>query len=1005
MHIGCLRALLTGLIIFIHLFSFAQGGKKIKVVVDKRQIWVDSIYNSLNTEERIGQLFMVAAYSGGKNYNEPLITELITKHQVGGLIFMQGDPVSQANQTNFYQGIAQVPLLLGMDAEWGLGMRLTGVRDFPRQMLLGATRDSMLVYRMGMAVADQFKRIGAHVNFAPVVDVNNNPNNPIINARSFGEDKKQVAKLGLAYMNGLQKNGVMACAKHFPGHGDTEADSHSDLPTIPKSMYQLDTLELYPFRKLINAGLKSMMIAHLNVPSLDTGIHVPTTLSRNTVTNLLRGKMGFSGLVFTDALDMKGVTKYYAPGDVELNAFLAGNDILLFSQDIPLAISKIKTALDSGVVAESELEGHVKKILAAKYDAGLNKPVNINTSNLLYDLNRYIDIIRDDAFTKGITLARDENKLLGKMTAGDARISYIGVNAENYTVLFNQLRNEMPDIRFNWLPKGSSDNTVQLINEGMEENDVNIVAVHNMTFYPSGGDYGLSSQQMDFLKSLKDKKNVLYVLMGNPYLVKNFCEAGSVLVAYEDDSIAEKSISRILLRQSNAKGRLPVTPCPGMMNVPEEPVKPEVLSATMAVNDLTKVMFPTDAGVVNPAALTKLNQFIQKSIVEKAFPGCRVLAARNGKIFYDEAFGYFDYTKEKGVELNSIYDVASMTKLLATTIAVMKLSDQRKIDINRTLGHYLKWTRGTDKAGIVLKDLLLHQAGLKAWIPFYKQTLDSQGNLRRDLYATESKKDFNIPVAKNLFLNNNYPDTIWQTILKSPLDTKGKYVYSDLDYYFLAAVVEEVTNKQIDEYVTEQFYKPMGLKRISYNPLKKFKLADIVPTENDISFRKQVVQGYVHDPGAALFGGVAGHAGIFAQAEDAAAVYQMLLNGGVYKGKRYVSEATVKSWTSYKTNISRRGIGFDKPSADRNDGGPAGNRVSGYAFGHQGFTGTCGWADPATGVIFIFLSNRVHPSADNNNINRLSVRTVAQDYIYEALGIPVNKSRDELHRIQTSIIK
>ena len=985
-------------VLFQSVKSTGQERGSLRSNISKRQ-WVDSVYKSLTQEERIGQLFMVAAYSGGKNYNQEKITNLINNHQLGGLIFMQGDPQSQAFQTNQYQQSAQVPLLIGMDAEWGLGMRLTGVRDFPRSMMLGATKDSMLVYKVGAAVAEQCKRLGVHVNFAPVVDVNNNPNNPIINARSFGEDKKLVVKLGLAYMHGLQNNGVMACAKHFPGHGDTETDSHKDLPIISKSITQLDTLELFPFRKLINAGVQSMMVAHLEVPSLETGYHIPTTLSSNTVTNLLKNQMGYKGLVFTDALDMKGVSKYFEPGEVDLRAFLAGNDVLLFSQNVPVAINKIAAAIDSGIVTEKDLEERVKKILGAKYDAGLSNFRPIATMNLVSDLNKAIDPIREQASFQSATVVKDANNLIGKIQTGDVRISFIGVNAKE-PVLFKELRNNIPDIMFNWIPKGTKTSEITKIGEGMGSNDVSIVAVHNMSFYPSGGDYGLDAQQLKFLKDVQNNRNVIYVIMGNAYLIKNFCDAGSVIVAYEDDSISEMAVSKILLRQNIAKGKLPVTPCPGMVMPEEEPTKPVLLAETPGVYNLKKILFKEDAGVVNPEALDKLSMFMQRCIVGSAFPGARILAAKNGKIFYDEAFGYFDYSKQKGVELSTLYDVASMTKVLSTTLAVMRLYEQGKLDLNKTLGDYLKWVKGTNKSTLTVKDLLLHQAGLKSWIPFYKETLDSQKNLRTDLYTSQKKNDFDIPVAKNLFMRNDYLDTVWRRILNSPLENKGRYVYSDLDYYFLAAVTEEITQKHINEYVEEQFYKPMGLKRITYNPLQKFNVTEVAPTENDIVFRKQMVQGYVHDPGAALMGGVAGHAGLFAQAEDAAAIFQMLLNGGVYNGKRYFKNETVKYFTSYNTKISRRGLGFDKPAADNKDGGPVGNRVSGYAFGHQGFTGTCGWADPATGVVFIFLSNRTCPSAENNNINRLSVRTVAQDYIYEALGISENRARKELHSLQ-----
>jgi beta-N-acetylhexosaminidase len=993
-----LAALLAAVIIFCQL-THAQV--RTGISSNNKSRWVDSVYSSLSIEERIGQLFMVAAYSGGKDYNEPAIRELINKRQIGGLIFMQGDPASQALKTNQFQKMAQVPLLIGMDAEWGLGMRLKGVKDYPRQMFLGATKDSALVYKVGASIAAQCKRLGVHVDFAPVVDVNNNPNNPIINARSFGEDKRWVTRLGLAYMRGLQDNGVMACAKHFPGHGDTETDSHNDLPVISKSLKQLDTLELYPFKELIRAGVLSVMVAHLEVPALGTGLHVPTTLSSSTITDLLKRQLGFKGLVFTDALNMQGVAKYYEPGEVDLRAFMAGNDVLLFSQNVPVAIDKIKGALETGSVSRQDLEQRVKKLLAAKYDFGLHQFRSIDTTHIVADLNRFTDRVREEAAAKSITLVRDQNGLLGKASASDARVGYIGVNASQ-SVLLNNLRNNNPKMRFGWMPKGSSAAVAERLTESMEDNDVTFVAIHNLSFYPSGGDYGLDAQQLSFLRSLSNNKKVCYVLMGNAYLMKNFCNAGSVLISYEDDSITEAVMSRIITRQQSARGKLPVTPCSNIVPTPDEdePAKPEVLSQIPIAYALRKTSFPADAGVVKPAALDKLSMFIQKTIAEGAFPGCRVLASKNGKVFYDEAFGYYDYSKQRGVELNTMYDIASMTKVVSTTLAVMRLYDQGKLNLNKTVGDYLKWARGTDKADLVVKDLLLHQAGLKSWIPFYKETLDSSGNLNQELFSYKKSKGFSINVAKDLYLRTDYPDTIWSRILTSPLENKGRYVYSDLDYYFLAAIVQQVTGKWLDEYVEEQFYKPMGLKRITYNPLKKFKLSDIPPTENDMAFRKQVIQGYVHDPGAAMFGGVAGHAGIFAQAMDVAAIYQMLLNRGEYNGKRFFKPETVNYFTAYNSRISRRGLGFDKPAAEKNDAGPVGERVSGYAFGHQGFTGTCGWADPATGVVFIFLSNRVYPSADNNNISRLSVRTLAQDYIYEALGIPVNKARPEVYRIQ-----
>jgi beta-N-acetylhexosaminidase len=978
------------LISFTPFTSNAQGS---------RQQWVNSTYSSLSLEEKIGQLFMVAAYSGGKDYNEDKITELLNNHILGGVIFMQGTPEAQAYQTNKYQKMANVPLLIGMDAEWGLGMRLTGVKDFPRQMFMGATRDTNIVYEMGAAVARQCKRLGVHIDFAPVVDVNNNPDNPIINFRSFGEDKVRVSQMGIAYMKGLQDNGVMACGKHFPGHGDTKTDSHSDMPIINKSIAELEQLELYPFKQLINAGIKSMMIAHLNVPALEKGNHVPTTLSKNTITNYLRGKMGFDGLIFTDALNMQGITKYYEAGEVDLLAFMAGNDVLLFSQNVPTAIAKIKAAIESGKISEADLERSVKKILTAKYNAGLSNFQPIDAQNITNDLNKDIAPIRKKVANAGITVVKDDNAILEKLRE-NMSVGYIGINASS-SLLQEILADSIGRVEAKWLPKGASEAQYGAANQHLNYYDAVVVAIHNLTFYPSGGDYGLDRKQLDFIKEASAKKNVIIVLMGNPYLLRGMCDVKSAMVAYEDDDITETVAARILLRKKRATGKLPVTPCPDMKSTVRETVlaqanekpKPPV---TKPATKLEKKEFVEDAGVVNPEALDKLNLFIQRSIADQAFPGCRIIAAKDGNVFYDEAFGYYSHDKKKKVDKNAIYDVASMTKILSTNLAVMRLYETGKIDLNKKLGDYLDWTKTSDKANLRIKDMLLHQAGLKSWIPFYKETLESNS-----LYKQTKGSEHTIEVAKNMYLQKDYPAKIWETILASPLENKGKYVYSDLDFYFLAAIVEKITGKKIDQYVDEQFYKPMGLSTITYKPLNKFNAADIAPTEDDKVFRLQVLQGYVHDQGAALFGGVAGHAGIFSNAQDVAAIFQMLLNNGTYEGKRYFKESTVKLFTSYNSSISRRGYGFDKSQNNKDDGGPTGNRASGYTFGHQGFTGTCGWADPGNGVVFIFLSNRVNPSTENNAINRLSVRTVAQDYIYEALGIPIDYNRQKLHMVQT----
>ncbi len=974
--------------------------------------WVDSIYRTLTAEERIGQLFMVAAYSGGASYNEPAISKLIANRQIGGLIFMQGGPARQAILTNKYQSVSHVPLLIAMDAEWGLGMRLDSVANFPRQMMLGATEDSLLVYQVGAAIAAQCKRLGVHINFAPVIDVNNNPANPVINVRAFGEDKTRVVRMGIAYMHGLQKNGVMACAKHFPGHGDTDVDSHKDLPVIKKSLTQLDTLELYPFRELIRAGVQSMMVAHLEIPALEKEKNVPTTLSKNTVTGLLKEKMGFRGIVFTDAMNMQGVTKYFEPGEADLRAFLAGNDMLLFSQDVPVAIGKIKEALQQKKVTEADLEQRVKKILAAKYDAGLARRQPVEVQGITADLNRQTAALRSRVAAAAITWIRDENDVLSKLANKGNRIGYVAVNAQK-SVLADELSKEA-NIAVRKLPKGSTDATVRSIINEITTNNATIVAIHNLNIYPGRNrNYGLDATQISFLRQVHQRKDVMIVLMGNPYLLKDYCDVRSAVVGYEDDILAQRAMADILLKHKEPSGRLPVTPCDGIqpgstgMVVPDRGM-PRIETADTADGtpwQLYKVFHVEDAGVVNPQALDKLNLYIERCVVSRAFPGCRILAAKDGKVFYNESFGNYTYEAKQPVTGATVYDVASLTKILATTLAVMRLYEEGKLQLDKTLEDYLPRMKGSPHAKATIRDLLLHEAGMKSWIPFYKETIEASGVLSPALYRRRPEPGFQHEVAAGLYLRNDYTDTIWQRINKQPAENKGRSVYSDLDFYYLAAVVEQVAKKKLDVYVHESFYQPLGLTRIMYNPLKVVDASLIAPTENDLAFRQQLLRGYVHDQGAALLGGVAGHAGLFATANDVAVIFQMLLNKGTYKGVRYFREETVELFTAYGSAISRRGLGFDKPDADPKRAIVTSDRSSGYTFGHQGFTGTCAWADPEHGILFVFLSNRIHPSADNTQITRLSVRTMALDYIYESLGIPVDTKRPAVKRKQLAAKK
>jgi beta-N-acetylhexosaminidase len=967
--------------------------------------WTDSVYSSMSREQRIGQLFMVAAYSGGEKYNQELIEKLITEQGIGGLIFMQGTPQAQILQTNRYQSLSKIPLLIAMDAEWGLGMRLTGVRDMPRQLMLGAAADSTLVYRMASAIASQCRRMGVHIDFAPVVDVNNNPNNPVINFRSFGENRRRVSDWGIQYLRGLQDNGVIACAKHFPGHGDTETDSHKDLPQITKSLADLEKLELYPFRELIANGIRSIMVAHLQVPALDTQTNVPTTLSYATVTGLLKDKMGYDGLVFTDALNMQGVAKFYAPGEIDLKAFAAGNDVLLFSQDVSSGKAKIREALDRGEISEARLEESVKKILRAKYEAGLQQYKPMDTTGVTEELNRYTASLRLQTAEGAITLLNDPHNITGRLRSNSVRRPvYVSIGTEAPTPFGEELKKAGVERRFD---APTEKKEIRSFVKRMRSSDAVIVGIHGMSGYPTQ-QFGLDETEQELVRSLSENHNTLFVLFGNPYAVKYFCDAEGMLVAYDESPESQVTAARILAGQIKAVGRLPVSVCPqykagdGIVSLTnplgeaEDPKRFEQQRREPAFarmgNDrpLECCVNPMALGI-NITELDRLDDFLQSAVRQGAFPGCRVLVAKEGRVFYDKAFGKLTSEGKDIVDINTVYDIASVTKVAATTLAVMKLFDQGRFKLDDPIGEYVPQLRRTDKEYLKIRDILTHQAGLKSWIPFYKETLDSLNRPRSDIYNQKESPRFPVQVARNLYMRRDWIDTMWKRIAESPLENKGRYVYSDLDFIILQKLVENISMQPLDRFLQQEFYRPLGLQNTGFNPRRKMPGKTVAPTEYDQYFRYQTIQGDVHDMGAAMFGGVSGHAGLFSTPNDLGTIFQMLLNVGVYGGKRYLQASTVDLFTARSSAISRRGLGFDKPEPSAGKGGTCAEQASLRTFGHQGFTGTCVWADPQHQILFVFLSNRTYPTADNKLINRLDVRERAQSMIYSAMGIAPGK--------------
>ncbi|TWF44596.1 beta-glucosidase-like glycosyl hydrolase [Chitinophaga polysaccharea] len=983
---GLTGLLMTGSAISApHIFKDKKKHKKettraVTPPQDRAAQWADSVFQSLTPEERIAQLIMIRAHSNlGQDHIDAVVKD-IQDNKVGGLIFFQGGPVRQANLTNYYQSISKVPLLVAIDGEWGLGMRLDSVISLPRNMMIGAVQDTTLAYDAGKIMGEQCKRLGIHLDFAPDMDVNNNPANPVINDRSFGENKYTVARMGVATIRGMQDAGIMACAKHFPGHGDTNVDSHLDLPTINKTRAQLDSLELYPFREAIAAGVGSIMIAHLYIPAIDKKPNTPTSISYNAVTKLLKNELGYKGLIVTDALEMKGIAKFYTKGQESLQSLLAGNDLMILPSTAAGSVDAIKKAIKAGKIDQDEVDARVKKVLRAKYNLGLWKPQHIDTNNLAADLNAGTDSLRRRIAEAAITLVRNDKKLVPfspAMTQQKLAVIAVGADASNTFQQAVKAYKPGADV-FVFTSRQPIEHIAAIVSRIQRDYQAAIISLHDYSRRPANN-FGLSMAERLIVRQLQSEMPTATVAFGNPYALQYFCDASTLVAAYEDDSTTQQVAADLLFGKLGPSGKLPVTVCPGL---------PSGTGITYQVNQFTALpaTTPKDAGM-DEQTLAKIDGYANEMIARGAAPGAQVLALKNGKIVYDRCFGHYEYNKATPVSPQSIYDLASVTKVCATTLSVMHLYDEGKLNLDATLGVYLPSVLGTDKAGLRIRDILLHQAGLVAFIPFYKETLYPDGSPDTILYHKIPDPSHTIRVADNMYMENTYVDSIWKKILDSKLSPHQGYVYSDCDFIFLGKIVEQLTGKKLNEYVKETFYAPMGLATTGFLPRERFSLSEIVPTEHEYTFRMQQLHGDVHDPGAAMFGGVSGHAGLFSNAHDLGVIMQMLLNKGSFNGVQYIKPETIDLFTAYNSKISRRGLGFDKPEKDnvsRREPYPA-KSASAATFGHTGYTGTCVWADPESGLVFIFLSNRVYPNGGaNTKLSTLHIREKMLETLYEA---------------------
>ena len=959
--------------LFISVISYAQERYPLYAndIIAQRK-WVDSVYMQMTPKERVGQLFMVDVFSSDPKAKIDKIKKLIKEEHIGGLIFSKGGPMRQAVLNNEFQALAKTKLLIGMDAEWGLAMRLDSTYAFPWNMTLGAIQDNSIVKKVGRRIGEHSKRLGVHINFAPVVDININPANPIIGNRSFGEDKINVTEKSIAFMEGMQEAGVLGSAKHFPGHGDTDKDSHKTLPTLNFTRERLESVEMYPYKPIIESGIASIMVAHLNVPALVPEVGVPTSISPTIVTKMLKEDYRFHGLIFTDALNMKGAANFKEPGDIDLAAFQAGNDILLISEDVPSASAKIIKALETGKITEERLAHSVKKILYAKYKVGLNKFKPVVTKYLIDDLNARIDdVVYSEAIENAITVTKNNNNILPVVNIDQKKIAYLGLGDDDGSAFKLQLRKyaQVEEIK---------SKTLEAAQKELEKFNYVIIGFHRSNANPWKS-YKFSAEEKRWITEIAKTKTVVLDLFVRPYVMldlQNSSDIEAIIHSYQNSKLSQEKSAQLIFGAIPSKGRLPVS-------LGKTPIRTGLQSGTLR---RLSYGIPEEVGVNSDTLNIKIDSLVNLGIKRAMMPGAQVLVARRGKVIYDKSFGYHTYNKKRAVRQEDMYDIASMTKILASLPLLMELESEGTITLEDKLGSLIPALKGSNKSNITLKDALSHYARFKAWIPFYISTLDSVTKKPlADYYSTAYSENYDIKIAEKMYLRTGYGDTLIKKIADSDLRSRLSYKYSDLPYYLMKKFLEDHYNDNLDEITRSHFYDALGANYTGYRPLRRYEKDMIVPSENDSYWRNQKVQGYVHDMGAAMQSNMGGHAGLFSNSNDVAKMMQMYLQNGYYGGKRYFSKETMDRFNTcyYCDNKVRRGVGFDKPQLS--GGGPTCGCVPMTSFGHSGFTGTYTWADPENELVYVFLSNRTFPTMDNRALIKSGLRTKIQEVIYNAL--------------------
>ena len=931
------------------------------IVLHDRSHWVESVLAGMSVEEKIGQMMMVGVsghYFSSSSDQYARLVRLIQERHVGGVILWRGDVYESAFRLNTLQKLARLPLLVSADLERGVPMRVRRGTPFPDAMAIGATRNPRYAYDVGRAIAIEARALGVHQNYAPVADVNTNPINPVINTRSFGSDPERVGSMVESFVRGTQSAGVLATVKHFPGHGDTGTDSHLDLPAVPYARARLDSVELAPFRAALRAGVQSVMIAHLAVPALDPSRSVPSSLSSAIVTGVLQGELGFDGLIVTDAMDMRGVTRDYSPGMSSVMAVKAGVDIVLMPPDEESAFAAMVAAARSGEITGERLDRSVRKILKVKWSLGLDTLRTTDPDEIPRLVgSRAHWILSRTVARSAMTLVKNDRSALPFTGGPGKRIVTVVLSDTQYG--FTEVSRpgtasivEQPGSYFNALLQrrnvrvetyrlspGSTVIDFDAALGRIRKADLLVLPVF-VKVRTSSGTVDMPAGLQPFLKKVAESRvPTVVVLFGNPYLAAPLSWADAVLCAYGDTEPQVEAAAEAIFGEIAVCGKLPVA-VNGRFAIG---------SGAACPKDRLRYEDPESAGF-DPDSLRQLDRIVERGIEDSAFSAAGLAVVHDGMLVYSKTFGTFTYDlASRPINDMTLFDLASVSKVIGTTSAVMKLYDGGLLELDDRVGMYLPQFATGPKGAITIRHLITHRSGFPPFRRFFLMC-STAAEAMDSLFATE--------------------------LVATPGDTT---IYSDIGMITMGKVVEKITGMSLAEYARKEFFEPLGMTRTMYAPPESL-AQECVPTEIDTLWRKRLVQGEVHDENAALLGGVAGHAGLFSTASDLAIYMQMILNKGGYGGVRFLKEATVVEFTRRYTAGQERYLGWDMKSPT---GSSAGTLFSPSSFGHTGFTGTSIWTDPDRKLSVILLTNRVHPTRANQKLAR--VRPAVHDMVVKAM--------------------